>query len=174
MLVPLYTAGRAKARFGIDTIRHGMAGVIDELDWPKMDVFVMLAAVERLRDPLGVLRKVNTYLSHGGLLLLSTGVWVCFNHVVAGMAWSIIAREGHLYYFSKRTMRMFLERAGFRVLELETNSALVNTLTKSNFLVKLFNNRFTRRLRIPAMVQRLRLGDEMFVIARKSVDQRSP
>ena len=119
-----YAINYAKTRFGIDTIRLGTADAIDELDWPQMDIVVMLAAIEHLHDPLGVLRKVNTSLSHRGLLLLSTGVWGCFNQILAGRAWSIIAPEGHLYYFSKRTMRMFLERAGFRVLELETNSAL--------------------------------------------------
>lgn len=132
-----------------------------------MGVIVMFASIEHLQDPLGALRKVNGCLSENGLLLLSTGVWGCFNQVVAGKAWGIIAPEGHLYYFSKRMMRMFLEKAGFSQLTLETNSTLINTPTKNRLLVRLFNNWLTHHLRINYLAHKLRLGDEMFIIAKK-------
>lgn len=74
-----------------------------------MDIVVMLAMIEHLRDPLRVLLKVNDSLSKRGLLLLSTQVWGCFNEISAGTAWSIIGPDGHLYYFSKCAMQMFLE-----------------------------------------------------------------
>jgi len=148
-----YAINFAKARFGIDTIRQGTADLIDSLGLPKMDAFVMLATIEHLQDPLSVLRKVNACLS--------------FNQIVGLKAWSIIAPQGHLYYFSKRTIRMFLEKAGFLMLTLETNSALINELTKNKLLVKLFNNPITSLLMVPRITQRSRLGDEMFIISRK-------
>src|ERR1043165_846533 len=157
----------ARNRFGIETIYQGAVDCIDGLPLPQMDVVIMLASIEHLQDPLDALRKVNACLSEGGLLLLSTGVWGCFNQVTAGKAWGIIAPEGHLYYFSKRTMRMFLEKAGFSILVLETNGALINELTKNDLLVRLFNNRVTVKFRIHNLVKKLRLGDEMFVIAKK-------
>lgn len=157
----------ARERFGITTIYHGAVDRIDSLDLPQMDVIVMFASIEHLQDPLDTLMKVNNCLSEGGLLLLSTGVWGCFNQVIAGKAWGIIAPEGHLYYFSKRTMRMFLEKAGFNTLSLETNAALINELTQNRFLVWLFNNRIASRLSIHHYAEKWRLGDEMFVIAKK-------
>jgi 2-polyprenyl-3-methyl-5-hydroxy-6-metoxy-1,4-benzoquinol methylase len=157
----------ARKRFGINTIHQGAVDCIDTLDLPQMDVIVMFASIEHLQDPLWTLRKVSDRLAEGGLLLLSTGVWGCFNQIVAGKAWGIIAPEGHLYYFSKRTMRMFLEKAGFRTLSLETNAALINELTQNRFLVRLFNNQITRRLRIYHYTEKWRLGDEMFVISKK-------
>ncbi len=90
-----------------------------------------------------------------------------FNQRVAGRKWQIIAPEGHLYYFSKRTLGQSLAKAGFEVCHLETNSALINPLTHSPLLVKLFNNRYATRLKLPQITQALRLGDEMWMIARK-------
>jgi 2-polyprenyl-3-methyl-5-hydroxy-6-metoxy-1,4-benzoquinol methylase len=157
----------ARTHFGIDTIHHGAVDCIDSLDLPQMDVIVMFASIEHLQDPLGTLQKVNRCLSEDGLLLLGTGVWGCFSQVVAREAWPIIAPDGHLYYFSKRTMRMFLEKAGFLPLSLETNTALMNIATKNKFLVWLFNNRVTARLGIPEFVEKRRLGDEMWIISKK-------
>jgi len=50
---------------------------------------------------------------------------------------------------------------------LETNGALINPLTKNRLLVFLFNNPLFGLLGIPHITRKLRLGDEMFVIARK-------
>jgi SAM-dependent methyltransferase len=162
-----YAIDYARTRFGVSTVFEGTADKIDTLGLPKMDVIVMLATIEHLQDPLGVLGKVNACLSEGGLLMLSTGVWGCFNQIVAGKAWKLIDPEGHLYYFSKQAMRMFMDRAKFRVLKLETNSTLINPLTKNKFLVKVFNNSLTGMLRVSSIAGKLGLGDEMFIVAQK-------
>lgn len=163
----------ARSRFGLDNVFEGTAAMLPDLPLPEVDAFVMLATIEHLPDPRGTLKHASRLLAPRGLLLISTGVWGCFNHRVAGTRWTIIAPEGHLYYFSKRTLRKLLERAGFEQLCLWTNGALVNTLTDSRFLVRLFNNRFTDLLRLGWFVSKLGLGDEMFVIARKG-DGRPP
>jgi 2-polyprenyl-3-methyl-5-hydroxy-6-metoxy-1,4-benzoquinol methylase len=157
----------ATTHLGIDGIREGSIDTLPGLNIPPVDVFVMLAVIEHLHDPLGALRVAHDQLTPGGTLFLSTGVWRSFNHRLAGTAWSIIAPEEHLYYFSKRTIRRVLERADFEVADLRTNEALVNSLTKNRTLVRVFNNRPLAYARLPKLVGRLRLGDEMFVIASK-------
>jgi hypothetical protein len=62
---------------------------------------------------------------------------------------------------------MFMDRAKFRVLKLETNSTLINPLTKNKFLVKVFNNSLTGMLRVSSIAGKLGLGDEMFIVAQK-------
>jgi SAM-dependent methyltransferase len=122
--------------------------------------------VVHLPDPLAALRTAHEQLVPGGLLFLSTGVFGSFNQRFAGKRWGIIEPEAHLYYFSKDTIRQALELAGFDLLLLETNELLVNPTTRS-LLAPLFNNRVTQFLRFGALVRRLRLGDEMFVVTRK-------
>jgi 2-polyprenyl-3-methyl-5-hydroxy-6-metoxy-1,4-benzoquinol methylase len=161
-----YAINYAKNRFSISSICEADADMVENLGFQEMDAVVMFATIEHLRDPSSVLRRINHCLSDGGLLLLSTGVWGSFNQRVAGRAWSIVAPEGHLYYFSKQTIRRMLDKLGFTVLELETNSALVNPLTRNRLLVAMFNNRFVRPLGVIAQV--LRLGDEMFIISKKT------
>lgn len=162
-----HAIAHASERLGVDTIHQGTIASLPELDLPEMDVIVMLAVIEHLHDPLAALRNAREQLVPGGLLLLSTGVWRCFNHRVAGTAWGIIAPDGHLYYFSKQTMRATLAKAGFEVLLLTTNQALVNPLTEKPALVHALNNRLVSASRLPRLVERLALGDEMFVIARR-------
>ena len=160
-----HAIARARERFGLDVV-HAAADRLDELDLPPLDVFVMEACIEHLPDPLGALEAAHAKLTPDGVLFLSTGVFGSFNQRVAGKRWGIIEPEAHLYYFSKRTMQRILEKAGFEVLSLETNQFLVNPLTRS-WLAPLFNNRITKVLGLGRAVERLRLGDEMFIVARK-------
>jgi 2-polyprenyl-3-methyl-5-hydroxy-6-metoxy-1,4-benzoquinol methylase len=163
-----HAVGYARDRLGVDTIHRGLITQLPELGLPPLDVIVMLAVIEHLHDPMAALRMALDQLAPGGVLLLSTGVWRSFNHRIAGTAWSIIAPDAHLYYFSKRTMKACLERAGFDVVYRTTNGALVNPLTKRRRMVLLFNNRLVAWSGIPRLTARFALGDEMFVIARRA------
>ena len=162
-----HAIARARERFGLELV-HAGADRLAELDLPPLDVLVMEACIEHLPDPSATLEAANEHLVPGGLLFVSTGVFGSFNQRVAGKRWGIIEPEAHLYYFSKQTLRRFLDRAGFDVLHLETNEFLINPTTRSR-LAPLFNNRVTKWLRVGPLVRRLRLGDEMFVVARKRV-----
>jgi len=64
---------------------------------------------------------------------------------------------------------MLLEKSGFLPLSLETNGALINELTENRLLVWLFNNRITRYIGLPSFVEQRKLGDEMWIISRKTV-----
>jgi SAM-dependent methyltransferase len=160
-----HAIARARERFGLEVV-HAGADRLAELELPPLDVFVMEACIEHLPDPLAALGAAHGHLVPDGLLFLSTGVFGSFNQRIAGKRWGIIEPEAHLYYFSKQTIRSALELAGFEVLLVETNEFLVNPTTRSR-LAPLFNNRVTKLLRVGPLVRRLRLGDEMFVVARK-------
>lgn len=156
---------RARERFGLEIARAG-AEQLDDLDLPPLDVFVMEACIEHLSDPMAALSAAHRRLAPDGLLFVSTGVFGSFNQRIAWKRWGIIEPEAHLYYFSKGTIRKLLDRAGFDVLLLETNEFLVNPLTRSP-LVYLFNNRVAKLIRLGPLVRKLRLGDEMFIVASK-------
>lgn len=160
-----HAISRAKERFGLEIAHVGEEGLA-ALSLGAFDVFVLEATIEHLPDPLGTVSTAAEHLADDGLLFLSTGVFGSFNQRVAGKRWGIIEPEAHLYYFSKKTVRRLLDQAGFEIVELETNQFLVNPLTRSP-LALILNNRITQALHLGRLVQRLRLGDEMFIVARK-------
>jgi 2-polyprenyl-3-methyl-5-hydroxy-6-metoxy-1,4-benzoquinol methylase len=161
-----HAVAAARRRFGL-SLQQGVLDDVDPRGFEPLDAMVMLAVIEHLPDPFGALEQARELLAPSGLLLLSTGVFGSVNHRVAGRGWTIIAPEEHLYYFSKGTLRRLLEKAGFEVVQLETNGFLINPLTRQRPLVYLFNNRITHALGLERLTKALRLGDEMFVLARR-------
>jgi SAM-dependent methyltransferase len=82
------------------------------------DVMAMLDVIEHLTDPLGVLRLANRYLSPGGHLLITTGDWDSTLSRCMRSSWRLMTPPQHAFFFSKRTIRSILGRAGFRVVSI--------------------------------------------------------
>ena len=77
------------------------------------DAIVMREVIEHLPHPLESLKTVRTWLKPGGVLFMATGNYDCPERKLRGADWFYFMPEGHLYYFSTRTMREYLKRAGF-------------------------------------------------------------
>ncbi|HEC36377.1 MAG TPA: class I SAM-dependent methyltransferase, partial [Anaerolineae bacterium] len=94
-------------------------GTTRTVDLPQdyFDVATMWDVIEHLTDPLGELRRIHRLLKPGGLLVVHTiDIGSPFARLM-GSRWPWIM-EMHLYYFSRRTLRMMLEKAGFSVLHI--------------------------------------------------------
>jgi len=94
-------------------------GTTETADLPQgyFDVATMWDVVEHLTDPLGELRRVHRLLRSGGLLVVHTiDIGSPFARLMGGR-WPWLM-EMHLYYFTRRTLRMMLEKAGFSVLRI--------------------------------------------------------
>jgi 2-polyprenyl-3-methyl-5-hydroxy-6-metoxy-1,4-benzoquinol methylase len=83
---------------------------IEEGVW---DVIVMREVIEHLPHPRASLATVRKWLAPGGVLFMATGNYDCPERKLRGAKWSYFMPEGHLYYFSNRTMRRYLRAAGF-------------------------------------------------------------
>lgn len=82
--------------------------------FPKesFDVVTMWDVIEHFADPLEEMKNVNWYLKEGGLFAFST---IDAGSVIArltGSKWSWFMQM-HRYYFDKKTIAMFLKKAGF-------------------------------------------------------------
>lgn len=75
--------------------------------------------IEHLNDPVAFLGSVRRVLKEQGVFLVSTPNIAGFQARLFGPAWRSAIFD-HLYLYSRRTLGMLLERAGFRVLKTAT------------------------------------------------------
>lgn len=100
---------------------------IEDADFPdgSWDVIVMREVIEHLPHPLESLKTVYRWLKPGGVLFMATGNYDCPERKVKGKDWFYFMPEGHLYYFSNRTMRKYLEKVGFRTIRVTNQGDLL-------------------------------------------------
>ncbi len=81
------------------------------------DAMVMLDVIEHLPDPLETVTLIKNNLRLGGHLVITTGDWDSLFSSVAGRYWRLMTPPQHLYFYSRRTLRTLLRKAGFKILE---------------------------------------------------------
>ncbi|MDQ6972836.1 MAG: class I SAM-dependent methyltransferase, partial [Mariprofundaceae bacterium] len=96
---------------GLDVLQGVLPGA--EIPAHSVDVVVAIEVIEHLPDPAAFLREVLRILKPGGLFYYETGNVQCEASLRLGAGWDYIMPEGHLYYFSPRTMRKYLRLTGF-------------------------------------------------------------
>ncbi len=74
--------------------------------------------LEHLRNPREVLDEIHRILRPGGILCLSTGDHASFLARVTGRFWHLLTPPQHLFFFSRRSVRILLEQHGFIVRQI--------------------------------------------------------
>lgn len=108
-----YAAGILKERFGEGIVNSAIKEGLFKDDF--FDVINMMEIIEHLLDPIESLKVMRKYLKSGGILLVQTGNIESFLAKIKGKNWAYILVPGHTFYFSPQTVRMALEKAGFKV-----------------------------------------------------------
>lgn len=91
-------------------------GSLPEAGYPEgyFDVVIMQDVIEHLSDPSGYLREIFRILRPGGGLYIDTPNFSSIARYILGKDWSVFF-PWHQYYFTARTLRKMLEKAGFKV-----------------------------------------------------------
>jgi SAM-dependent methyltransferase len=110
-----WLADWGRTRYGV-TIH---VGSIDDVALPAahFDVATLWDVIEHTPDPLHVLRRAHGLLAPGGLLVVNypdIGSWIAR---LMGRRWPFLSSV-HLYYFTRRTIRAMLDRAGFDTVDI--------------------------------------------------------
>ncbi|MCW5889148.1 MAG: class I SAM-dependent methyltransferase [bacterium] len=158
---PSVTAAAVAARDPRLTI-HNVP--VEALDLPErtFDCVVSLAVIEHVRDTRGYLRTIERLLAPGGCAVLMTGDWATWQGRRMGPQWHLYHSDGHLHFFSARSLETALGAAGLRVRD----RMWVGPNPISSRLPKALGRALhcqTTTLMVPALFGRRPLGDHVYV-----------
>ncbi len=125
-----WASGIARERFGLD-VRCGKLEDV-ELEDDSFDVVVLADVIEHLTHPDRTLREIRRVLKPGGrLVLLTPDAGSAMARVLGQRWWGLL--DDHYFYFSRSTLRRFLENEGF---EVETLKAQGREFPLSHWIFK--------------------------------------
>jgi SAM-dependent methyltransferase len=166
-------------RYAAQTLKQkAVAGDFVTMDLPAehYQAFCLWDTIEHLAHPELFLARIHDLLPPGGWVFVTTGDIGAWSARRRGPRWRMIHPPTHLQYYSRATMRRFLERQGFAVAH---EQSLSNCRTVSEIFGRLhtLGKGATRTVAgwlksaTPGPIGRLGiwldLGDIMFVAARK-------
>lgn len=79
----------------------------------SFDGVVGFHLIEHIADPLAFAREIYRIIKPGGVILFSTPREGGYLSYLTGKNWRNYRHQEHLYFFSKETMTLLLEKAGF-------------------------------------------------------------
>lgn len=82
----------------------------------SFDVVTFTEVIEHMHKPIDFLKEVNRILKQDGVLYLTTGNVDSYRARKEGSNWSYYEPTYHLGYFSPSTIRLALQKAGFKVV----------------------------------------------------------
>lgn len=89
------------------------------LEDSSFDVVLLNHVIEHLDDPLRTIREVNRVLKPGGHFVIETPRYDTLMFKLLGRRERSISCNGHIFFFTNRTLRNLYEAAGFRTVRLE-------------------------------------------------------
>lgn len=101
------------------------------LDEAAFDVVLMMNVIEHLHDPAATLRDIHRLLKPGGVLVVETPRLDNWTFRLLGRRERNIACEGHVYFFTTRTLCALAKKAGLAVLRCD---AVGRSLTADRLL----------------------------------------
>ena len=131
-------------RYGLD-VRPGE--IFSQTYAPQsFDVVTLWDVIEHTPDPARVIDKCAELLKPDGLLIVNypdIGSWIAR---AMGRRWPFLSSV-HLYYFTRRTMRAFLQRHGFRIVDMRPHVQRLELdyLLERGHVVSLALSRWSRR-----------------------------
>jgi len=147
----------------------------DNYSRDTFDVIVMFDVIEHLTKPFDILKGVFTIQKKNGLLVLSTGDVDSLIAKVSGKRWHLFTLPEHLFFFSKRTIRLALEKVGYKAIKINyeynyyTLKYILERLTKSFEVGAGFYRNPSRINCLNKIILPLNLFDIMTVYAMKCV-----
>ncbi|MGA9364088.1 MAG: class I SAM-dependent methyltransferase [Bacteroidota bacterium] len=108
----------------------------------SIDVVIALHVIEHVHDPKSFVQKANILLKKNGILILETPTYDSASFRILKHRERSVRVDGHIYFFTERTLRSLVEKCGFHVLKygtvgrtlgldrLSTNLGIVTNKTK--------------------------------------------
>jgi SAM-dependent methyltransferase len=91
------------------------AGLADQ----SFDVVLLNHVIEHMDDPLRTLREINRVLKLNGHFIVETPRYDTLMFKLLGRRERSLNCNGHIYFFTTRTLQNFYQAAGFQLIELD-------------------------------------------------------
>jgi dolichol-phosphate mannosyltransferase len=127
----VWAASYARETLKIPTV----TGSVDDVPAgePPFDVVCAWDVLEHVADPTAELARINARMNDGGILAFSTLDYGNWYPRLMGERWPWMM-DMHLYYFDQKSIKLMLERTGFRLVH---HQAYSHIITFEYFLRKL-------------------------------------
>lgn len=122
--ISTHAVERARERLG-DRVQAGTFSE-EELPEQRFSVITMWDYLEHVVDPKADLAKAWRLLADDGILALATPDVSSMPAKVFGHRWMGYKLDEHLVYFSRATMRRFLEESGFKVINMKHEGKFIS------------------------------------------------
>ncbi|NQT90533.1 MAG: methyltransferase domain-containing protein, partial [Candidatus Omnitrophica bacterium] len=138
-----WAAEYARDALGLDVTNGALED--SDIDKGAFDVIVAIDVLEHLSDPKSALKKMRESLKEDGLLYVAIpDISSAASRLFKSRWWGI--KRHHLYYFTKETLRLLLEREGFEVVR-KAYYLRYFTLGYITTLLDAHNSAFTRTIK---------------------------
>lgn len=107
----------SEKEFGIRVIRQ----YFEESDIPNESVSVIVSnhVIEHVPDPKQFVKHAHDLLRKNGKLILETPTYDSLSFKILGHRERSVRCEGHIYFFTEKTLRKLVEDNGFTVIDYE-------------------------------------------------------
>ncbi|MDA2916157.1 class I SAM-dependent methyltransferase [Nitrospinae bacterium AH_259_B05_G02_I21] len=151
----------------------------------SVDVVTILDVLEHLPNPRAGLQEAKRVLTPGGLLVIATPNPESMTARILGQRWIYYTPPEHLHLFPPRSLVSFVEKEGFEVLRVRTESLLLHHLLEAwrgpkteRAAIRRSDARISRAIRrrrllkavkdtINAVLAHWHVGDKLRIIAQK-------
>lgn len=110
-----YSSRIARDEHNLDVVTGKLEDALNSgrLDGESFDVVTLWDTAEHVPDPMATLKASWKALKPGGVLLIKTLNLDSDRAKEEGTGWHFFRPPKHLYYYSEKTLKEYLERAGF-------------------------------------------------------------
>lgn len=118
-----YATSWAKENLGLKIF----TGILEEANFPDdfFDVIIMSHTLEHLFEPLGTLRKAYQILKNNGLIYINVpNVNLLKTQIEKRGKLGALSEEEHLFWFSLKTLKAILEKAGFKIIRVRSGPSI--------------------------------------------------
>jgi 2-polyprenyl-3-methyl-5-hydroxy-6-metoxy-1,4-benzoquinol methylase len=101
---------------------YGLRVLVGDIHSPELspadfDVVTMWHVLEHMLDPAAALIRARSLLQPNGLLFVELPNWNSVGRTVRGVNWSALTPPEHINFFTPRSLRLLVNRSGFRTLQ---------------------------------------------------------
>ena len=139
----------------------------------SVDVIVSCHVIEHIYNPINFVNKAYNLLNTNGIMVLETPTYDSFSFKVLRHHERSLRCDGHIYFFTKKSLRSLVEKCGFHVIKHETvgrTLSLERLMTNIGIMIsnrKLLNN-IANRMQLNKFILHVNIHDMQRIYCTKN------